>query len=266
MERETLLKRIEKLPWKGQYFFTYSDVEKWFPDKDKQYLRVALSRLTSKGKIISPWRNFYVVMPTEYALVGKVPPIFYIGALMRSLDRDYYICLLSAAAMYGSSHQSPQSFSVMVPPPHIRSGIKNGTKLNFYEKKELPYGYVNKIKNRIGYINVSSPELTVLDLIEYQAAVGGLSRAVTVIEGLRDKLNFEKMDIDLYKNFHLSTVQRLGYVLDTVIGLKKQAEAIYSITKYLGYRKTVLKVGKLAGFSYDEKWKIIVNQKIEVDE
>lgn len=267
MLRETPSEYVKKLPWKGQYFFSYEDFATHFPDKSEPYLRVALKRLSNSGKIISPWSNFYVVMPAEYALLGKIPPVFYIDALMRHLGRSYYICLLNAAAIHGSSHQSPQSFSVMVKAPSLRNVVKNGTKLNFYEKKDIPAPYVEKLKTQAGYINVSGPLLTALDLIKYESSVGGLSRVATVLDGLVHKLDFTKAGQDLFDNFSVAVIQRLGYILDRVLEAKKCADLLYGIVQERGFRKVALKSGKPTHEALcDAKWKIWVNQIIEIDE
>ena len=267
MSRETPSEYVRKLPWKGQYFFSYEDFAKHFPDKGGPYLRVALKRLSNSGKIVSPWSNFYVVMPAEYALLGKIPPVFYIDALMRHLGRSYYICLLNAAAIHGSSHQSPQSFSVMVEAPSIRNVVKNGTKLNFYERKNIPALYVEKLKTQAGDINVSSPLLTALDLVRHETSVGGLSRVATVLDGLVHKLDFTKAGQDLFDNFSMAVVQRLGYILDIVLGEKECADFLYRKVHERGFRRVALKSGKPVHEAvYDAKWKIWVNQNIEIDE
>ena len=65
---ETLSDWIESLELRGYYTFTKEDIEKQFPSAGKVYIKTALYRLAAKAKIVSPWRNFYVIMPVEYSL------------------------------------------------------------------------------------------------------------------------------------------------------------------------------------------------------
>ena len=129
---ETLSDWIESREVRGYYTFTKEDIEKQFPtftkeDIEKQfpsagkvYIKTALYRLAAKAKIVSPWRNFYVIMPVEYSLKGVIPPVFYMDQLMSYLGKRYYVALLNAASFYGASHQRVQTFSLMVeqPSPH----------------------------------------------------------------------------------------------------------------------------------------------------
>ena len=69
-----------KLGVRGYYTFTKEDIEKQFPSAGKVYIKTALYRLASKSKIVSPWRNFYVIMPVEYSLKGVIPPVFLYGS------------------------------------------------------------------------------------------------------------------------------------------------------------------------------------------
>ena len=97
---ETLSDWIEYREVRGYYTFTKEDIEKQFPSASKVYIKTALHRLVSKEKIISPWRNFYVIMPVEYLLKGIIPPVFYMDQLMSYLGKKYYVSLLNAASFY----------------------------------------------------------------------------------------------------------------------------------------------------------------------
>ena len=42
---------------------------------------------------------------------GSLPSELFIAGMTRALGRDYYVSLLTAAAMHGAAHQAPQVFS-----------------------------------------------------------------------------------------------------------------------------------------------------------
>ena len=95
---------------RGRYIFTKEDVLGLHLPISDQALQNSLKRLTNRGIIMSPWQNFYVIIPTEYKLRGIVPPSFFIDRLMKFLGRDYYVSLLSAAELNGATHQKAMVF------------------------------------------------------------------------------------------------------------------------------------------------------------
>ena len=258
---------IDEKVIRGYYTFTINEVKNRFPKFSESYISTSLYRLIVKKKIISPWRGFYVSMPIEYALKSIIPPVFYIDALMSYLDKKYYICLLNAASFYGASHQRVQTFSVMVETPKLRSTFKTGTSIIFYSKKEILEKYIRKYKAQSGYVNISSPELTLLDLIENERYIGGLNRVCTVLNELVDSIDFDKLEDDFFFLTSVPVYQRVGYILDSVLERKESADKYKSKMPFLPTRNIPFKIGKsIKDCEIDIKWKVIINQEIEIDE
>jgi hypothetical protein len=116
---------------------------------------------------------------------------------------------------------------------------------------------------------VSSPELTAVDLLTYQAKTGSVSRAATVLAELAEKLDFGRLGADFVKEVPVTSLQRLGYILDEVLEEGEAAESVYSLLKSSGFvlQYVPLKVGKSSeGCERNAKWRIIVNETIEIDE
>lgn len=266
---ESLSDWIESREMRGYYTFTKEEIEEQFPSASKVYVKTALHRLTSKAKIISPWRNFYVIMPIEYSLRGVIPPIFYMDQLMSYLDRKYYVSLLNAAVFYGASHQRVQTFSVTVELPDIRNTSKNGTSILFFSKKKIQSDFIRKHKTQTGYINVSSPELTAIDLIENEKNVGGLNRVCSVLNELVDAMDLNSLSANFFKASPTPVFQRFGYILEHILEREDLSELFYTKMKTSGLkcRKVPFKIGKPTdGYEIDKKWKVIINQEIEIDE
>ena len=235
----------------------------------EQAMQNSLNRLTERGIIMSPWQNFYVAIPTEYKLKGVVPPTFYIDRLMMFLGRDYYVSLLTAAAMNGAAHQRPMVFQVTVNGKPIRSGIKNGTQLMFTLRQDLPLEFTRQLKTQMGYMTVSGPELTALDIVAEEKKIGGLSRAAEVLVELSETTSWDESKLSLLSHYSNSTFQRLGYLLE-LIEAQQQADDLFALIKKMGktLRKTPLKQGVPidTGMNVDKRWKIIENYKLEIDE
>jgi predicted transcriptional regulator of viral defense system len=262
---------IEDLPKRGKITFSKQEVESQFPHLTNRNIQNTLNRLVLKKKIQSVWRGFWVVVPVEYGLKGIVDPIEYIAQLMDFLGQKYYIGLLSAAAIHGASHQQSMELMLVTVSNHLREKVKNDIKISFVSKKNIPQKYLQQITVKSGYIPVSTPELTAIDLLLYIKNVGGINRVATVLNELAEVMDFGKISLDFFQYVNMADIQRLGYLLET-LGfieladslLKKANEANLKFRKYpLTIKKQLI---NLADFPVDEKWKIIINENIEIDE
>ncbi|MBO4566179.1 MAG: type IV toxin-antitoxin system AbiEi family antitoxin [Bacteroidales bacterium] len=260
---------INEKPPRGKYTFTHDDVVSAFPEMSNGTLARSLTREVSKGRIISPLRGFYVIIPEEYRLRGTVPQSLYLDDMMRHLGRKYYVALLSAAEMHGAAHQAPMSFFVMIEPPSMRDKETDKYKTLFVCKKQIADKYVETRQTRTGYINVSCPELTAVDLITYQTKVGSVTRAATVLAELVEKTDFSRLSPDFVDCVPISSLQRLGYIFENVLEERKAAEDVFGLLKHAGVQlqPVLLRAGSITdGFKKDGKWKVIVNVEIEIDE
>ncbi|SFK78461.1 Transcriptional regulator, predicted component of viral defense system [Porphyromonadaceae bacterium KH3CP3RA] len=270
MEKEqTIRDWILNLPKRGKITFSLDEVDASFPQITENNKRVSLWRMVEAGKIQSVWKRFYVVIPVEYELKGTVPPVVYIDQLMTYLQREYYIGLLNAAAFHGASHQQTQELTVITDKGNYRDKHKNGVKINFVGKKSIPKTYIQQKTTKTGVINISNPELTAMDLIFYQYEIGGLSRAATVLNELAEELDFGKVKNDFFILFPSTIVQRLGYILDEILGYKEIAETLRekALQAGLSFRKADLKPeNDSTHASYNKQWKLVINEEIEIDE
>ena len=264
---ENILFLIQK---KGRVTFSSDELKKQFPEKTARAIELALNRLISQKKIIPVLKGFYAVIPAEYAMWAIIPPTMYLDSLMTYLKRPYYFALLNAAEFYGAAHQKPQQYSVITVLPPLRDTNKRNIKINFIAtRKEIPQKWLKAFKTQTGYIQVSTPELTAVDLITFQKEIGGINRACTVLYELMEVVKFGKLDKTFFDYVPTSTIQRLGYLLENELEQMKQAEILYlkSQTHGCKFQKIPLKYGKSTlNCEVNPKWKIVVNECIEIDE
>ena len=137
MEKQikTLSDWIEYKEIRGYYTFTKEDIERQFPAASKVYIKTALHRLVARSRIISPWRNFYVIIPVEYSLKGIIPPVFYMNQLMAYLDKS----IECSSLLWSIPSKSPDIF---------RHG--GTTVLAKYFKKRNPHSVLFKKRNPDG--------------------------------------------------------------------------------------------------------------------
>jgi predicted transcriptional regulator of viral defense system len=270
MDRESennyLLKYIEALQGVGRYSFSLKEVEKKFKNVGNQAVATALKRLSAKGKVVSVHKGFYVIITAEYANRGVLPAVWFIDSLMSYLKKPYYVGLLSASALHGAAHQQPQEFFVVTDLPVLRTKAIKGLKINFISKtKILPKG-IDQKKTETGFIKVSGPELTVLDIIQFEGRIGGLNRVITILDELLDNVDLAKLKTAIHRNVSHTVIQRLGYISEKILEKKEVATMLREWLKGKQLSRIPLKAGgKRSGFTVDPDWKVIINTKPESD-
>ncbi len=253
----------------GKFSFPLQQLRSEFPEQSETAIKFALRRLVDKEQIISIHKGYYQIIPPQYRSKGTLPPSLFLDAFMKELDRPYYLALLNAAAYHGASHQQPQEFFVVTGFPVLRPMQKKGLKVNFISKKEVPATLLDNRKTEAGYMKISNPALTAADLIQYVKRVGGINRAATVLAELSESIKADDFDKSLLQHVPVTVLQRLGYILDKVINNQTIANALFSALKKSNatlFRIPLKASAQARGFAYDDRWKIIINTTIEIDE
>lgn len=230
---------------------------------DRKITQVSLSRLASKGEIALIRRGFYVIITPEFSLQKRVPPILFIDDLMKYLNKDYYVSLLSAAALHGAGHQQPMLFSVTTDHPPLRDIERDDMHIAFQVKQRWDNRSIMQMKTRTGYVNVSTPETTVLDIIENQSKIG-LGRATDVIGELSGSIHASPFH-HIASQYPTAIVQRLGYILDSRIGKARLTSTLSDILDQREVHHQHLSLSAEKKGELIEKWKIIVNDNIQTD-
>lgn len=266
---QSLEKWVEHQLSLGRYGFALSALRKDYSDHTDTALKFALKRLVDKGKIVSVHKGYYLILHVQYAGRGILPPPLFLDAFMKFLDRPYYVALLNAAAYHGASHQQPQEYFVMTNFPVLRATQKKGIKINYISVEHIPERLVEQRKTEAGYLNVSKPVLTATDLIQFERRIGGLNRAATVLDELAEVIHPSDFDTTLLEYASATVLQRLGYLLEFACHKTELAEALYEamVKHQINCFRIPLKAsGETHGFSSENRWKVIANTEIEIDE
>ena len=261
---------IEYKEMSGLPSFSHAEVCAAFPRFSPHAVSSELSRLVRSGLIVSVHKGFFVTVPTSYKLTGIVPPLFYIDDLFRHLGRPYYASLLTAAKMWGASHQMAQMEFVTTIKPAISMSKERRSSLKWVYRSSVPEKLVCTRNGEGGVIRYSSAEFTALDLVQYEHLVGGLSAVATVLADLVEAVDFSKCDVKaLFDAIKGTVVQRTGHILEEVLGEKDHADALYEAYRSSGANLswTNLHPAAKSGVTgLDERWKVRVNYKVEPDE
>ncbi|MCM1532646.1 MAG: type IV toxin-antitoxin system AbiEi family antitoxin [Bacteroides sp.] len=249
--------------------FSVADARLTFSHSSEQVIKNDLFRLSTQGIVSSVYKGFYVVIPPHYALKRAVPPVYYVDQLLRYLDKPYYVSLLNAAEIHGAAHQRPQKFFIMTVPPKSSVSPSKNNALVWVYRKEIPSEFLLSKNSETGVVYYSNAELTAIDIVQYAQYIGGLSRVATVLAELAEKLDFCGASQRLFDYTTTATIQRLGYILEEVLGAREVADVLYAeLTSYAGRFKYVpLSTNKpKGGEKTNRRWKVDVNTTIEVDE
>ena len=260
---------ITHLLAKGKYASALHQFRTDFPEQSDTANKFALKRLADKEQIISIHKGYYLIIPPQYRSKGILSPTLFLDAFMKELDRPYYLALLNAAAYHGASHQQPQEFFVVTGFPVLRPMKKKGLKVNYISKKEIPETLLDTRKTEAGYLKISNPALTATDLIQYAKRVGGINRVATVLAELAESIKTDAFDNNLLNHVPVTALQRLGYLLDKVFDNQPLANTLYMALQKNNsplFRIPLKTPGPTKGFASDDRWKVIVNTTIELDE
>jgi predicted transcriptional regulator of viral defense system len=254
-------KYLTEVRAQGRYAFTLEELKNRFA-LSYPALKQNLYRLKLKKEVAQIRQGFYVIIPPEYSKQGMLPPYLFIDDLMKSLNKPYYVGLLSAAALYGAAHQQPMGYTVITQSPAPRSIDR--LKIVFFSKQNfLQEGIIQK-KTQAGYINVSSPELTALDFFDYIHKFG-LNRITTILQELVESMKPASL-LKIAKQYpNTAAIQRLGYILEKEISAKKLSDSLWKMLNERTCFPVSLSPQKGKKGETDSKWKIIKNMEIESD-
>lgn len=230
-------------------------------------IRKEIFRLIENKELINLRQGFYLIVPPRYRNIGKIPLQLYVNKLFKSLNRKYYVGLYSAATIHGASHQQIHQEYIITEAPALREIInKNQTTIKFYKTSKWPKGNLIQKKSDAGMYSVSSPALTIADLIQHHSTLGGLSRMLANIEELAEELQMDDLEelLNWYPN--KSTLQRMGYLLETINSNSVFVHPIYEQLKTKKFFPVLLSPKKdCKPGSVNNRWKIDVNIELESD-
>lgn len=259
-----LLNFITNLQAEGRYTFPIEELRQK-GNIEGEALKKSLNRLSRKGNIVSVRKGFYVIVPPEYSAQKLFPPPLFIDDLMQYIQKRYYVGLLSAAALHGAAHQQPQELQVITKSPALRNINVKQNRITFFSKRKFIEHGIETRKTDTGYVKISGPELTAIDLVQFEQRIGGLNRVLSVLYELTEECQVEKMRRLLSKtHFQKTSLQRLGYLLQTNLNQTELADAIFDtieINKF--FRISLITSKPKRKVKAKNRWKVADNSTIE---
>ena len=250
---------------RGQYFISTREAA-CVLGVDPGTVWTSLSRARQAGKMVSVTKGGWVPVPPEYRTVGAPPPVHYIDPMMRHLGHSYYVGFLSAAAFYGASHQAPMVLQV-VTDARLRNRRVGRSRIQFVRRRAIA-DRRTRLKNvPTGRVNVSTPETTVLDLVEAPSVGAGLSNVATVIGGLLAGGHVDPAKLaEVAKTYPTTIAQRAGHLIESMareVSVDIKLEDLSKLVACTNY--TPLSPSKPATRRLDKRWRVQANTAIEHD-
>ncbi len=257
-------KLLAEFSKQGRYYFNEKEAQKFLHSSHVATL-ATLRRLKLKGSLATIVEGFNVIVPPQHHDLGCIPPAEFIHELMRFLKTPYYVGLLSAAQYHGAAHQKPQIYQVMV--PKARRPLQCGrVRLRFYGRHNLDQVPTQVLRSRTGDFFVSTPEATAIDLCSYPKGAAGWENVATVLHELHEAIDPKILRKLLPVLADTTTIQRMGYLFDRVIGNRVIASLLIDyVRKHTDQIMPLVPGLSKKDAPVDRKWMLYINEKIESD-
>lgn len=261
----TIREYIKELQTKEQFSFSLEEVT-GISNNSEVATKKELDRLIEKKEIVNFRKGFYLIIPPRYSKQGKLPVQLYVNKLFKSLNRNYYLSLYSAAKFHGASHQQSQQEYIMTEKPKLGDIKKNNLNTRFFTSSTWSNKNIHERKSDAGYFKISSPALTAIDLIHHQSKIGGINRMLAVLEELIEVITPDDIEKLLSWYPHKSSIQRLGFILEKLAAESDLTDPILKYLKQGKYFPVLLspKSDQKPG-AVNNLWKVDINIKLESD-
>lgn len=235
-------------------------------DKTETSIKRELSRLVSKKEIINLRKGFYLIITPRYSSAQRLPIQLYCEKLFKCLNSNYYVALYSAAKFHGASHQQVQRDYIITEKPKYKDISKQTLDIRFFTTTNLTDKNIQLKKSDAGIYKISSPALTIVDLIHHQTKLGEINRIFTVIDELSEELKESDL-VELLNWYpHKSTLQRFGFLLEELATNEVFQELIFMQLKMSNFFPVLLRpnANEKPG-AVTNRWKVAINVNLESD-
>jgi len=258
---------------KGRAYFTRKEALEALGLSSPAFIAAA-SRLAKKHRLVSPRRGFYLILRPEDRVAGAPDPVRWIDPLMKYLSLDYRVSLLRAAAFHGSSHQAAMVFQVIVS-KQMRAFDIGRHRIQFVYQTPAAFANINvpewlsQIKSEAGFAQVAGVELTLLDCARYFHKAAGINGVAQIAKDIGANADPRKL-AQAAASYENSAVRRLGYLLDHV-GHTQQAKILEPFANKAKSMKPLNpSVKPLIVYENnvdvkDDRWKLVINEPVEID-
>ena len=251
---------VEQIQAEGRLSFAASEIRKR-TGLDGVNLQVALYRHAATGSIakLSRKSDFFVIVPPQYRSMGSPPVEDWLDDYMSHLGQPYYLGLLSAATVHGSSHFAIQETQV-VTKEWLRPLTIGRTRLRFFQSNAVTKVPVERRTGFWAQLCVSTPETTILDVLRLRPC--GIGRALLLVKDLASKFEAGLLERAIAASDDTPNAQRLGFLLEQA----GRADMAMLVKRWLDdrpHRVVPLETGSPVARLHDRRWNVDVNVNLD---
>ena len=160
--------------------------------------------------------------------------------------------------------QRPQWYQVVTDHP-LRDITCRGVGIRFFVKRDVRSVPVQSLKVVTGYVPVSTPEATAIDLVRYRRRVGGLDHVLTVLQELGEAIHPAGLVRAANLDGNVAYAQRLGWLMEKAGHASKTEPLARWVARKKPFDAKLAPSLPIRGASRDPRWCLRVNTDAEGD-
>ena len=189
-----------------------------------------------------------------------MPAELFIDQLMSSLERPYYVGLLSAAAYHGAAHQRPQRLQVVVPGSR-RPVVCGRVQIDFVARKDMASTPTAVRNTAAGTLRLATAEATALELVGFADRCGGLDHVATVLSELGEVMDAQAL-VAAAALCPIVWVQRLGWLLEQVGHGELASSLLPWVEEQASGSAPLVRAAAVRGVARDPRWRLALNADV----
>lgn len=223
-----------------------------------------LASAVRRTEWVTPARGLWVPVPPEYRGWGGPPAVEFIDQTMRFLGVVYYLGWLSAAALFGAAHQAPQVTQVATA-RLVRDRAVGQVQLRFYTRTGISGLPTTTHTARSGPVQMSTPEVTALDLASDLALGAGIDNVATVLTELAESPGLAAEQLgQLATRYPPAAGRRVGWILEQFSDMDG-LDALHAAVAPAAPTPSLLDSLSPSRGRVDERWNVRANADVEAE-
>jgi predicted transcriptional regulator of viral defense system len=215
---------IKHFSSKNMFGFTFQDVARAFPEKNRVHLARILAEMVNKGMLSKITRGHYHIIPINADPQTYVPNGHQVAKYLMQ-NKEYYIGYASAIKIHGLTLQS-EAREYVVTKKQMKPAIRSfgGTTYQFIQHDATRFfGFTGIWINQFEKAMVSDLEKTIVDIATKPRLCGGIVEVGKAIFQAKDRTDDDKLFYYFARNMNKSAKKRFLFLTD-LLGLEWTTE------------------------------------------
>ena len=204
--------------------FTFQDVARAFPEKNRVHLARILAEMVNKGMLCKITRGSYHIIPINADPKTYVPVGHQVAKYLMQ-NKEYYIGYASALKIHGLTLQS-EAREFVVTKKQMKPAIRSfgGITYQFIQHDATRFfGFTSIWINQVEKAMVCDLEKTIVDIATKPQLCGGIVEVGNAISQAKDRTDHDKLFYYFARNMNKSAIKRFLFLTD-LLGLEWTTE------------------------------------------